>query len=421
MIRRPPRSTLSSSSAASDVYKRQVSTQSTGHPLCAIMGALYSLVTRDSQLALEAVITPSGTSLEASDPSPRIGYCFSGGGTRAYTCTMGYLRALHHSNSLRPEDLLSCVSGGSWACNVYAFALADENTLLGGLPLGPRDLTLSALSTMPETSMGHAATSNVLASIVELAATEELSEVWIDTIGKVFLEPYGIALEAGFTTDEQTAAEITRRNPGLGQLIWPRPGRPQPVTNATLIGPAAEAPFKSHDLLPLEICPQMTGVAGTHVVTYHGASTAPEHTIGGYVETFAFGSNFSTRDGAASSVAVSSASPFSVKQATGISSAAFAVVAESVAWGTKLAPSVAYWAPDDISAEAGFENTTETTQMLCGDGGSVENYGLIPMLRRQLDRIVVFVSTSTPLSLEFDPSSAIVSLDQMDMFLPGVC
>eukprot|EP00656_Telonema_subtile_P047878 TRINITY_DN5569_c0_g1_i3.p1 TRINITY_DN5569_c0_g1~~TRINITY_DN5569_c0_g1_i3.p1 ORF type:complete len:201 (-),score=60.52 TRINITY_DN5569_c0_g1_i3:444-1046(-) len=32
MIRRPPRSTLSSSSAASDVYKRQVSTQSTGDP-----------------------------------------------------------------------------------------------------------------------------------------------------------------------------------------------------------------------------------------------------------------------------------------------------------------------------------------------------------------------------------------------------
>eukprot|EP00658_Telonema_sp_P-2_P051183 TRINITY_DN3921_c0_g1_i1.p1 TRINITY_DN3921_c0_g1~~TRINITY_DN3921_c0_g1_i1.p1 ORF type:complete len:106 (+),score=14.41 TRINITY_DN3921_c0_g1_i1:83-400(+) len=34
MIRRPPRSTLSSSSAASDVYKRQVvSTQSTGNAL----------------------------------------------------------------------------------------------------------------------------------------------------------------------------------------------------------------------------------------------------------------------------------------------------------------------------------------------------------------------------------------------------
>eukprot|EP00658_Telonema_sp_P-2_P002077 TRINITY_DN10788_c0_g1_i1.p1 TRINITY_DN10788_c0_g1~~TRINITY_DN10788_c0_g1_i1.p1 ORF type:complete len:459 (-),score=131.51 TRINITY_DN10788_c0_g1_i1:385-1761(-) len=37
MIRRPPRSTLSSSSAASDVYKRQVSTQSTGSDLAAAM------------------------------------------------------------------------------------------------------------------------------------------------------------------------------------------------------------------------------------------------------------------------------------------------------------------------------------------------------------------------------------------------
>eukprot|EP00658_Telonema_sp_P-2_P008212 TRINITY_DN1307_c0_g1_i2.p1 TRINITY_DN1307_c0_g1~~TRINITY_DN1307_c0_g1_i2.p1 ORF type:complete len:107 (+),score=43.03 TRINITY_DN1307_c0_g1_i2:133-453(+) len=37
MIRRPPRSTLSSSSAASDVYKRQVSTQSTGKFQCGAM------------------------------------------------------------------------------------------------------------------------------------------------------------------------------------------------------------------------------------------------------------------------------------------------------------------------------------------------------------------------------------------------
>eukprot|EP00658_Telonema_sp_P-2_P041094 TRINITY_DN29391_c0_g1_i1.p1 TRINITY_DN29391_c0_g1~~TRINITY_DN29391_c0_g1_i1.p1 ORF type:complete len:224 (-),score=41.44 TRINITY_DN29391_c0_g1_i1:127-798(-) len=37
MIRRPPRSTLSSSSAASDVYKRQVSTQSTGAATQSVM------------------------------------------------------------------------------------------------------------------------------------------------------------------------------------------------------------------------------------------------------------------------------------------------------------------------------------------------------------------------------------------------
>eukprot|EP00656_Telonema_subtile_P052758 TRINITY_DN742_c0_g1_i5.p1 TRINITY_DN742_c0_g1~~TRINITY_DN742_c0_g1_i5.p1 ORF type:complete len:401 (+),score=103.05 TRINITY_DN742_c0_g1_i5:88-1290(+) len=42
MIRRPPRSTLSSSSAASDVYKRQVSTQSTGTLLTGDMGCRVS-------------------------------------------------------------------------------------------------------------------------------------------------------------------------------------------------------------------------------------------------------------------------------------------------------------------------------------------------------------------------------------------
>eukprot|EP00658_Telonema_sp_P-2_P048130 TRINITY_DN36629_c0_g1_i1.p1 TRINITY_DN36629_c0_g1~~TRINITY_DN36629_c0_g1_i1.p1 ORF type:complete len:220 (-),score=50.81 TRINITY_DN36629_c0_g1_i1:265-924(-) len=42
MIRRPPRSTLSSSSAASDVYKRQVSTQSTGNTTITMLGRLVS-------------------------------------------------------------------------------------------------------------------------------------------------------------------------------------------------------------------------------------------------------------------------------------------------------------------------------------------------------------------------------------------
>eukprot|EP00658_Telonema_sp_P-2_P078000 TRINITY_DN7207_c0_g1_i1.p2 TRINITY_DN7207_c0_g1~~TRINITY_DN7207_c0_g1_i1.p2 ORF type:complete len:168 (+),score=36.82 TRINITY_DN7207_c0_g1_i1:122-625(+) len=51
MIRRPPRSTLSSSSAASDVYKRQVSTQSTGEVPTATM------VLRHSSVAVHTGIT----------------------------------------------------------------------------------------------------------------------------------------------------------------------------------------------------------------------------------------------------------------------------------------------------------------------------------------------------------------------------
>eukprot|EP00658_Telonema_sp_P-2_P022725 TRINITY_DN19090_c0_g2_i1.p1 TRINITY_DN19090_c0_g2~~TRINITY_DN19090_c0_g2_i1.p1 ORF type:complete len:193 (+),score=41.93 TRINITY_DN19090_c0_g2_i1:117-695(+) len=54
MIRRPPRSTLSSSSAASDVYKRQVSTQSTGKEIRAMPTTTAMERTRDRMNRLES-------------------------------------------------------------------------------------------------------------------------------------------------------------------------------------------------------------------------------------------------------------------------------------------------------------------------------------------------------------------------------
>eukprot|EP00658_Telonema_sp_P-2_P052095 TRINITY_DN40269_c0_g1_i2.p1 TRINITY_DN40269_c0_g1~~TRINITY_DN40269_c0_g1_i2.p1 ORF type:complete len:139 (-),score=8.64 TRINITY_DN40269_c0_g1_i2:186-602(-) len=63
MIRRPPRSTLSSSSAASDVYKRQVSTQSTGqekisiHTYKSVAMKIQNSKTSKALLALAAFAT----------------------------------------------------------------------------------------------------------------------------------------------------------------------------------------------------------------------------------------------------------------------------------------------------------------------------------------------------------------------------
>eukprot|EP00657_Telonema_sp_P-1_P002518 TRINITY_DN15831_c0_g1_i1.p1 TRINITY_DN15831_c0_g1~~TRINITY_DN15831_c0_g1_i1.p1 ORF type:complete len:165 (-),score=42.69 TRINITY_DN15831_c0_g1_i1:74-568(-) len=53
MIRRPPRSTQSRSSAASDVYKRQVSTQSTGNQNVAYSGPMIVMVNNFSASASE--------------------------------------------------------------------------------------------------------------------------------------------------------------------------------------------------------------------------------------------------------------------------------------------------------------------------------------------------------------------------------
>eukprot|EP00656_Telonema_subtile_P042107 TRINITY_DN4755_c0_g2_i1.p1 TRINITY_DN4755_c0_g2~~TRINITY_DN4755_c0_g2_i1.p1 ORF type:complete len:513 (-),score=69.96 TRINITY_DN4755_c0_g2_i1:81-1619(-) len=68
MIRRPPRSTLSSSSAASDVYKRQVSTQSTGNSrktmrsiACAVLClALHAEAATHNWVVRKTILSPDG-------------------------------------------------------------------------------------------------------------------------------------------------------------------------------------------------------------------------------------------------------------------------------------------------------------------------------------------------------------------------
>eukprot|EP00658_Telonema_sp_P-2_P084841 TRINITY_DN9531_c0_g1_i1.p1 TRINITY_DN9531_c0_g1~~TRINITY_DN9531_c0_g1_i1.p1 ORF type:complete len:427 (+),score=99.12 TRINITY_DN9531_c0_g1_i1:127-1407(+) len=74
MIRRPPRSTLSSSSAASDVYKRQVSTQSTGEVDCQMDGVeensspLHAIPLTTAAVAVScAIFTAYANLLSSSD------------------------------------------------------------------------------------------------------------------------------------------------------------------------------------------------------------------------------------------------------------------------------------------------------------------------------------------------------------------
>eukprot|EP00658_Telonema_sp_P-2_P013757 TRINITY_DN15217_c0_g1_i1.p1 TRINITY_DN15217_c0_g1~~TRINITY_DN15217_c0_g1_i1.p1 ORF type:complete len:101 (-),score=40.32 TRINITY_DN15217_c0_g1_i1:158-460(-) len=66
MIRRPPRSTLSSSSAASDVYKRQVSTQSTG-----------TLLNEEKLAAVPLLIFANKMDLSTALPAADVSQCLN--------------------------------------------------------------------------------------------------------------------------------------------------------------------------------------------------------------------------------------------------------------------------------------------------------------------------------------------------------
>ena len=52
----------------------------------------------------------------------RTGICFSGGGSRALSVTLGVLRALESLQLIPHIDAISSVSGGTWASSIYMFA-----------------------------------------------------------------------------------------------------------------------------------------------------------------------------------------------------------------------------------------------------------------------------------------------------------
>lgn len=54
-----------------------------------------------------------------------------------------------------------------------------------------------------------------------------------------------------------------------------------------------------------------------------------------------------------------------------------------------------------------------------GDGGGLENYGIIPLLRRGVRRIVLFINTATPLGTGLvESSQARIDMNAIDMYLP---
>ena len=123
--------------------------------------------------------------------------------------------------------------------------------------------------------------------------------------------------------------------------------------------------------------------------------------MGGFVETWALGAVPVMADGA---VALNK-KPFSLADAVGVASMApsrvFGQDLPPVGPGGPgagffaLVPAIRMWAPD-----AGLDDAVEPQAV--GDGGNLENYGVLHLLQRGHSRIVVFDCSETALSTTWD-------------------
>jgi hypothetical protein len=283
--------------------------------------------------------------------------------------------------------------------------------------------------------------------------------LWGAAIGLTCFKPFGLytlvnpfdpsSLRAQplFSLDAATVADIKQRNstsPAIANASFDTvrsaaggDRRPYLVISSCVLGPSSLAPFTTERPIAFEYTPLYAGSAYSPngaAVTY---GPGVDLLIGsGFVEPFAFGGTSSPdappapcTPAAADALCVNLAppeAPFTIADASGTSSAAFAAAVEEnpqvlvdhmhLRLGQKLlldalielldsdqaqvhlAPRASYW---PVTTSAGAPDTLLTF----GDGGNLENYGLIALLRRKVTQIVVFINTGTPLNADYDPAT----------------
>lgn len=284
-------------------------------------------------------------------------------------------------------------------------------------------------------------------------------QLWIAAVGKTYFQPFGLfelynpfdpsslRQQPFFSLDKTTVAEIKDRNPdnpdvtgATFETVRAEPEafrRPYLVINACLLGPSKLAPYNlAGPLGPvvMEYTPLYVGSAFSPrdgSLDYRGTEL---RVGGGFIEPFAFGGQKSNDPPAPcgpgsddSCVAVPTPpDPFTLVDASGTSSSAFAgIIVQNfhqlvsnlkVSWWKKalldrlvdwlkpveddlrkLAPEAPYWPPTQ-------SNDQDARRFDFGDGGVLENYGLISLMRRKVKNIVVFINTPVKLNVDYDPS-----------------
>jgi hypothetical protein len=372
-------------------------------------------------------------------PLPPVGVCLSGGGSRSASASMGALRGLRYLGLLDKVTYLSTVSGGGWAGTLYTYcpdAISDD-VLLGPVVADPGKLTwyywggdrAFALDQLSPYALGSLCTRigivPLIESVVDLYENQNVpvEALWNRAIGKLVLEPFGLGdhLANGHPTMYYSYTpwwrdNVVRKNnrglaPGdfyLTQTGQGRTHRPYLITNSTFFYPPApdtarailgrsRAVDPSSDPYPFEATPITVGMPPT----FAGAGAGGRDLGGGYVDPFAFGSIAPAKPPVNNDFSVPTpAARFALSDIAGTSSSAYVDVlinnySSYYPWIEDLDPTYTYWPVSNAGAP---RNTA--TPYLFGDGGLMENSGIMALLRRHVPNILSFVNVQTPLSLD---------------------
>ena len=336
------------------------------------------------------------------------GICFSGGGMRSLSATMGQLRGLTSLGLIPCVRYISCVSGGARAGIDYTYyrrGARDDGEFLGPV-IPPEKIDWASLARLEPSCVGYLATKDPTATMFLLHQQGVPSHrLWTQAAGIEYLAPFGLFDPndpAFFALDAAQVVEIRRRNPGLRDATFytvrSEAPRPYLIAHGVFVVPAALSPFRQYQLVDIEYTPLYVGNPHALEVDYESLSGRRQEVLvgGGFLEAFAFGSPKPLGSAHRGLVEVEApARPFELADVSGTATASFSAAHHNL-FGA-FSPQLPYW-PVTPRREA------RTTLFNFGDGGDLEDYGIISLLLRRVENIAVFINTGTPLNLAYEPS-----------------
>jgi len=332
-----------------------------------------------------------------------VGITFSGGGNRSASLTIGYLSALKHLDLIKDIRYLSCVSGGGWASIPYIYhdTSIDDKTFLGSV-IDPKKMTIDDIATAPKRSFAHTISeTKILDDLImsPFAGDERFAKI----MGNLYLKPYLINnRKKFFSLSKKKVKEITTRegNEELSpnDFYIANSNKPYLIAGGILarsIGPIINR-------YPFEMTPLYVGVP----VYFPRAGSLSKFDIGGgYVEPHGFDTDSPNEEPNSKGIVT-----VRIRKKKHIFSLADIMATTGAALGEHLDrlridigfPEFKYWCPK--------KPTEKAKEYDFDDGGLLDNTGIMPLLRRKVKKIIVFVNGTADLSTEKDVSTMIKAL-----------
>jgi len=327
----------------------------------------------------------------ALQAKPSFAICLSGGGFRATTCALGWMRAFHSLGVLAKARYLCSNSGGSWfnTCFSYQEEVLVETFLGPYCP--PEELTPDAEH--EDGSYGRVIADatmlgNLISQLVRAAASGDAFRdvdrirlrAWSDAVGDAFLSRHGLnEADCGYAMPGMPTLRAERAGLRKVHQACRHHSMPYPIIVGTVMPPGDERLYHSYEFTP----------------QYSGVPAKIDGVLGGVlVEPFAGSS-----DPPGEELAADAESPFQrltaplscrwvppLIQMAGISSS---FIAQNYAnsqsewtWEMMGCPEMYYW--DGMSFEG--------REMGFADGGGTDNMAILPSLRRGVKKLLVCCS-----------------------------